>query len=103
MRKLAYLVLVAVAGFAPVAAIAAADTQPVAAMAPAAGAVQVNTGMMLYTSNGYRLAPVYRVSSEGNPQIILNGKLVTVPASTLSDAGGTVSTSLSKKDLSKAS
>ena len=106
MRKIAYLVLVAAAGLAPIAAVAAQtdSTSTDAATAPAAAtsAVQINAGTMLYTSNGYRLAPVYRVSSEGNPQIILNGKLITVPASSLSESSGKVSTSLSKKDLGKA-
>ncbi|MEO6093535.1 MAG: hypothetical protein ABIT04_02760 [Novosphingobium sp.] len=106
MKKIAYLILVAAAGLAPMAAAAAQGdstaTTAVSAPEAAASAVQINAGVMLYTSNGYRLGPVYRVSSQGNPQLILNGKLVTVPASSLSETGGKVSTSLSKKDLGKA-
>ena len=101
MNKYISLALIAAAGFAPVAAFAADESQTVRAAADAAPA-KVNAGMMLYAANGYRLAPIYRVTSEGNPQIILNGKLVTVPASSLSDAGGKVTTSLSKKDLGSA-
>lgn len=55
---------------------------------------------MLYGSNGQRIAAIYRVS-EGNPQVILNGKLVTVPASSLSDVGGKVTTSLTKAELGR--
>jgi len=68
----------------------------------AAAPVEVNAGKMLYAANGYRIAPIYRVTEDGNPQVILNGKLVTVPASTLSDVGGKVTTSLSKKEVASA-
>jgi hypothetical protein len=57
---------------------------------------------MLYTTNGRRIASIYRVTAEGNPQVILNGKLVTVPASSLSEVDGKVATSLTKKELSSA-
>lgn len=68
----------------------------------AAAPVQLNAGMMLYASNGYRIAPIYRVNADGNPQVILNGRLVTVPASTVSEVGGKVTTSLSKKEIASA-
>lgn len=56
-------------------------------------------GKMLYTASGDRLAAVYRVAADGNAQIILNGKMVNVPASSLTAADGKLTTSLSKKDL----
>ncbi len=88
---------------APAIAFAAESSQSVRAGTDAAtGAVAVNAGKMLYAANGQRIAAVYRVTAEGNPQIILNGKLVTVPAATLSDVAGKVTTSLSKQDLGKA-
>lgn len=68
------------------------------AAAPAA----VNAGKMLYAANGFRIAPIYRVTAEGNPQVILNGRLVTVPASSLTEVGGKVTTSLSKKEIAAA-
>ncbi|MET1756730.1 hypothetical protein ABVV53_14895 [Novosphingobium sp. RD2P27] len=64
--------------------------------------VHLNAGMMLYSSAGYRVAPIYRISAEGNPQVILNGRLVTVPASTISEMGGKVTTSLTKKEIALA-
>jgi hypothetical protein len=88
---------------APAAIFAAESSQSVRAATDAAsGAVAVNAGKMLYASNGSRIASIYRVTTEGNPQVILNGKLVTVPASTLSDVNGKVTTSLSKTELSRA-
>lgn len=64
--------------------------------------VSLSAGQMLYASNGYRIAPIYRVTAEGDPQVILNGRLVTVPAATISDQSGKVTTSLSKKDVASA-
>ena len=97
---LAALAAVAVLA-APVAAFAE-SSQSVRAATDAAANVEVNPGKMLYASNGQRVAAIYRVSAEGNPQVILNGKLVTVPASSLSDVNGKVTTSLSKKELGRA-
>ena len=104
MKKFAALAAVAtVAVFATPAAFAAESSQSVrAATDAAAGSVAVNPGKMLYASNGSRIAAIYRVTAEGNPQLILNGKLVTVPASTLSDVNGKVTTSLTKSELARA-
>jgi hypothetical protein len=86
---------------APVAAFAE-SSQSVRAATDAAATVDVNAGKMLYAGNGQRIAAIYRVTAEGNPQVILNGKLITVPASTLSDVNGKVTTSLTKKELGRA-
>ncbi|MDR2857490.1 MAG: hypothetical protein LBV50_06555 [Novosphingobium sp.] len=104
MKKFAALAAVAtLAVFSIPAAFAAESSQTVrAATEAASGSVAVNAGKMLYAGNGQRIAPIYRVSSEGNPQVILNGKLVTVPASTLSDVDGKVTTSLTKQELGRA-
>jgi hypothetical protein len=96
MKKLFILALVAVS--APLTAHASGDASTVRSEG---SPVKVAAGKMLYSGSGYRLAPVYRVNEEGNPQIVLDGTLVTVPASTLTDVGGKLTTSLSKKDLSK--
>jgi hypothetical protein len=61
---------------------------------------RVNAGQMLYGSNGQRIASIYRVNADGNPQIVLDGKLITVPVSTLSNVDGRVTTSLTKAELS---
>jgi len=54
---------------------------------------------MLLAANGARLAPVYRVGADGAAQIILDGRLVTVPAATLSVADGKLTTSLTKNEV----
>jgi hypothetical protein len=56
-------------------------------------------GKMLYTATGDRLAAVYRVGADGAAQIILNGKMVAVPAASLAAADGKLVTNLSKRDL----
>jgi hypothetical protein len=56
-------------------------------------------GSMLVAANGARLAPVYRVGPDGSAQIIIEGKMVTVPAATLSMSGGKLTTSLTKSEV----
>jgi hypothetical protein len=87
VKKLA-LVLAFVA-LSPVSAFAA-DVQPQAT---------ATVGKMLYSADGKKLAAVYKVDPAGAPQILLEGKLVTIPVSTLTEVDGKVSTSLTKKDI----
>lgn len=104
MNKLAPIALAATLAslsLAPAAASATESSQSVQAPVEAAQ-VSVNAGRMIYGANGQRIAPAYRVTSDGTVQVILNGKLVNVPSSTLSEVNGKVTTSLSKKDLSSA-
>ena len=58
-------------------------------------------GKMLVSANGSRLGAVYRVTGDGSAQVIIDGKLVTIPASTLSVVDGKLKTSLSKDDVRK--
>ena len=99
MKKFAILAALATVVVAP-AAYANESSQSVRAATEGAG-VQVDAGKMLYSSTGHRIASVYRVTSEGNPQVILDGRLVTVPASTLTEVEGKLTTSLSKRDLAR--
>lgn len=82
-------------------AFAAESSQSVQAPAEEVAAVEVKEGMMLYGSNGRRVANVYRVDRDGNPQVIIDGRLITVPASTLSDTDGKLTTSLTKRDIAR--
>lgn len=68
---------------------------------PVAGAManEAKAGTMLVSSDGVRLGPVYRVASDGSAQIIIKGKMATVPASTISVVDGRLTTSLSKNDV----
>jgi hypothetical protein len=56
-------------------------------------------GKMLVASNGARLGAVYRVGADGSAQLIIDGKMVTVPANTLSLVDGKLTTSLSKNEV----
>lgn len=81
-------------------AVAAVSTPVLADTAPAAG-VSVSPGKQIYDATGRRIGAAYRVTSDGNPQVIVDGKLITIPASTLSEVGGKIQSSLSKSDLSR--
>lgn len=69
--------------------------------ATVAGAATATAGKMLYGPDGRRIASIYRVTSNGTAELILNGKLVRVPASTLSEVNGKLTTSLTKKELNR--
>lgn len=101
--KLATIALAALATVAIVPAVQAAESsQTVRAATDAAAApVAVSAGKMIYGSNGQRIAAAYRVTQDGTVQVILNGKLVNIPASTLSEANGKISTTLTKAELGR--
>ena len=65
--------------------------------APAAAVAE--KGKMLIAANGSRLGAVYRVGPDGSAQIIIDGKLVTVPANTISITNGKLTTSLTKSEV----
>lgn len=88
--KKSWLVVVMCAFVLPAAAQGTSD----AAAAPVA-----QKGKMLVAANGSRLAAVYRVGSDGAAQIIIDGKMVTVPANTLSVVDGKLTTSLTKSEV----
>ncbi|MDE8653461.1 hypothetical protein [Novosphingobium album (ex Liu et al. 2023)] len=104
MKKFAALAAVATIATLAAPSIAFAETTQAVheVTEEAAAPVEINAGKMLYSAAGYRIAPIYRVSAEGNPQVILNGRLVTVPASTITDVDGKVTTSLTKKEIASA-
>jgi hypothetical protein len=60
-------------------------------------------GKPLYANDGKRIGIVYRVTSDGTAQLIINGKLVSIPAASITAANGKFQTSLTKKDLASAS
>jgi hypothetical protein len=64
-------------------------------------AAVASEGKMLLASNGARLGAVYRVTADGSAEVVVDGKLVTVPASTLSLVEGKLTTSLSKSEIRK--
>ena len=58
-------------------------------------------GKMLVSANGARLGAVHRVTGDGSARLIFDGKMVTVPVSTLSVVDGKLTTSLSKQEVRK--
>jgi hypothetical protein len=68
------------------------------AVATATAATPV-VGKMLYSADGKKLAAIYKLDASGAPQVLLEGKLVTIPASSLTEVDGHVQTSLTKKDI----
>jgi hypothetical protein len=77
----------------------AATTQDTASAESGSGAVVASEGKMLIASDGTRLGVVYRVAPDGSAQIIIEGKLVTVPVTTLSNVEGKLKTSLTKSEV----
>lgn len=74
-------------------AIAALVSAPLAAQGGS-----IVAGKPIFSADGKRIGVVYRVTADGSPQVIINGKMVTIPASTVSATDGKYQTSLSKKD-----
>lgn len=88
--KKSWLVLVMCAFVLPAAAQAQSD---------ATGAAVAEKGKMLVAANGARLGTVSRVGPDGAAQVIIDGRLVAVPSSTLSAANGRLMTSLTKSEV----
>jgi len=66
---------------------------------PAAADGVATKGAMLHSADGVRLGEIDRIQSDGSVQLIFEGKVVTVPASTLSLQDGSLLTSLKKTDV----
>lgn len=79
-------------GFAAAPALAA-DVP--AASSAALGAAK---GKMLVAADGARIASIYRLAADG-AQVILDGRMVTVPNSTLAMVDGRVRTSLTRPEI----
>ena len=90
MNKLATIALLATVttiGVAPKMLFAAEANQQIQAGAEATAngaAVAATTGKMLYGPDGGRIGAIYRATANGDAQLIVNSRLVTVPAATLS-------------------
>lgn len=90
-----------VASFVAASAIAAPTMAQAASTADAAAvsAPVASKGKMLVDVGGSRLAPVTRVTADGSAQIIIDTRVVTVPASTISLVDGKLTTSLRKSEV----
>ena len=90
MKKLTPLALAA--------ALATFSLFPIAVHAEESG-VKAAAGKSLYSANGQRIGAIYRVTQAGQVQMILDGRLITVPSETISENGGKLTTSLTKSEL----
>ena len=71
------------------------------ALSAMAGEAVAEAGKMLLGADGVRLGAVYRVTGDGSAQLIVDGKMVTVPAATISVVDGKLTTTLSKSEVRK--
>jgi hypothetical protein len=69
------------------------------AVAPAAADPVATKGAMLHSADGVRLGEVDRLGSDGSVQLIFDGRVVTVPGSTLTLQDGELITSLKKTQI----
>lgn len=82
--------------FAALAAALAVLAAPAFATEPTPA--RVKAGAPLHIPSDHTLR-VYRVARSGEPQVIVDGRIVTVPAATLSSTKGWLATSLSLAEL----
>ena len=59
-------------------------------------------GKMVYGPKGERLGAVYKVGQDGAAQVIISGKMVNIPASSLNVVEGKLTTSIDKRTLTTA-
>jgi hypothetical protein len=99
LAPLAVLATLATFSLVPIAVHAAETSQSVRAEVAVATPMKIAEGKMVYGNNGQRLAPVYRVNSDHSVQLILEGRLVTIPATVLADVNGKLTASETRADL----
>lgn len=74
----------------------------VSAAEAAASAAAIVPGKMIFAANNQRLGAIYKVSADA-VQVIVDGKMISLPSSTVSLAeNGKYVTTLSKADLLRA-
>lgn len=98
MNKFA-IIAVAAMLTAPSGVIAESTEVSHAGVVSVATPIEITSGKMLYSSTGYRIAPIYRVKADGNPQVIVEGRLITVPLTSISSVDGKIVTTLTKKQI----
>lgn len=87
--------ILALAAALPVSALVSVN----AAVAQEDALAKAMVGKLLYDADGKKLAAIYKLDPKGSPQLLLDGKMVTVPLATMKKADDKFSTSLTKRDL----
>jgi hypothetical protein len=95
MKMKTFGLVVALSALLPVTALVGATT----AVAAESALAKALVGKLLYDIDGKKLAPIYKIDANGAPQILLDGKAVTVPMSSLTEVDGKFTTKMSKRDL----
>lgn len=97
---------IALAALATIAFAAPAIAEPVQSVDAGATAaindsLEVKAGQMLYSGEGRRLSQVDRVLKSGDAQIIMSGRFVAVPRSSLAMVDGKLMTSMTRKEVER--
>lgn len=94
-------VMVATPAFAEEAATVVAATETAAVAAPAAPATTVvaTRGQMVVAAGGIRLGPVARLAADGSPRVIFEGRVITVPLSSLTLVDGRLISSMTRAEI----
>lgn len=95
MKMKKFGLIVALSALLPVTALVGATT----AVAEESALAKALVGKLLYDIDGKKLAPIYKIDGSGAPQILLDGRAVTVPMSSLTEVDGKFTTKLTKRDL----
>ncbi len=74
---------------------------PVAGVA-SAPALSVSRGQMVVAAGGVRLGPVARLAADGAPRVIFEGRVITVPLSSLTLVDGRLVSSLTRAEIMSA-
>jgi hypothetical protein len=90
MKRLIMLCLIAGAAQVPLMSVAAIAANQV---------VHAREGWALYSQDGIWLGSVYKVGEDGSINLILNEKKVVIPAKTLREVNGRLTTKLTKSDV----
>jgi hypothetical protein len=93
-----FIVSAALAGIMAVAAVPSFAQETAAAST----GVKLVPGKAVYDAGGRLIGRINRLNAQGDAQIIVDGRLVTVGASTISDNGGKLSTTSTRRDLTSA-
>lgn len=96
IRTVPLALAAALMSFAPLHAAEAPATT-----AAATPTVAARAGQPLYDGKGKRVVTVHRVMDDGAVQIIYDGRVITVPAATLSLVDGKLSTTLTRSELTR--
>ncbi|WP_425996255.1 hypothetical protein [Caulobacter sp. DWR1-3-2b1] len=87
--------ILALAAALPVSALVSVN----AAVAQEDALSKAMVGKLLFDADGKKLAAIYKLDPKGSPQLLLDGKMVTVPLATMKKVEDKFATSLTKRDL----